>query len=395
MSHNRPYRLTIAVDTRSAARRSILSGIFRATANSSAWDVAVLSAETPLTPRTVASLAEKGTDGLIAAVVNEQATLDALARQSFKTVILETATGLIRPDTPNIRYFDNSLAGRATGALGLRHLHAAGNFRHYAFVMASEDRPWSRNRAAGFVEAAKELRLDCSVLPTAESGDDSRLCQFIAGLPRPAAVMGAFDAMGVNILSACRRMNLSVPGMIAVLGVDDDVLLCENVRPSLSSIRIDHEQIGEDLVSEMRRLLSGRGRARTTFEPSRKANTVMVRESTRAPVPAAELIRRALDYIAANATDGIGIRDVARHLGISPRLLFLRFSQLHTRSVLAEINDRRLKAAKQLLRETGKTTAAVAKACGFGSVRAMERCFLTAEGLSPAQYRRNISAKRT
>ena len=111
------------------------------------------------------------------------------------------------------------------------------------------------------------------------------------------------------------------------------------------------------------------------------------RESTAAVVPAAHLIARACEFIGRNATRGITPSDVAAYLGISRRLLDLRFGQLSEASVARTIRAAKLKAVKRELRTSRKTLSALAKDCGFANANYLKRLFLAETGLTLSGYR--------
>ena len=63
-------------------------------------------------------------------------------------------------------------------------------------------------------------------------------------LPRPAAVFAAYDIRARHVLEAARAAGLAVPADVAVIGVDDDPLLCETASPAITSIAMDTEDAG-------------------------------------------------------------------------------------------------------------------------------------------------------
>lgn len=68
-------------------------------------------------------------------------------------------------------------------------------------------------------------------------------------------------------------------------------------------------------------------------------------------------------------------RSVRKHTGRSPGVMLRRMQ---------------LKQAKALLATTNRSTADIARACGYGSLRAFYRAFLHATGVTPSTYRRNV-----
>ena len=83
------------------------------------------------------------------------------------------------------------------------------------------------------------------------------VARWLATLPRPLGVLAGNDIRGLQVLDACRRIQLSVPEGVAVLGVDNDEVLCELSDPPLSSIDQDLGRIGYEAAALLDRLMSG------------------------------------------------------------------------------------------------------------------------------------------
>ena len=52
------------------------------------------------------------------------------------------------------------------------------------------------------------------------------------------------DPIGEKVLAIAASAGIAVPEELAVVGVDDDPVICERTKPTLSSIRLDFEQGG-------------------------------------------------------------------------------------------------------------------------------------------------------
>ena len=59
-------------------------------------------------------------------------------------------------------------------------------------------------------------------------------------------------------MEACRGAGLQVPEQAAVVGVDNDVLLCELADPPLSSVALDAERGGFEAAALLAGLMSRR-----------------------------------------------------------------------------------------------------------------------------------------
>ena len=71
-----------------------------------------------------------------------------------------------------------------------------------------------------------------------------KMAEWLKKLPRPVCVFACNDDRAVSILEACKIASLNVPEEVAVLGVDNDELMCNLSSPSLSSIELDFENAG-------------------------------------------------------------------------------------------------------------------------------------------------------
>jgi len=214
-----------------------------------------------------------------------------------------------------------------------------------------------------------------------------RLARWFKALPHPAAVLLAGDYRATEAFEACAQAGLAVPNDVAILGVDNDPVLCDSLSPSLSSVAPPFEKEGFEAARTLDRFMRARKSLRRPlilrFEPIR----VVERDSTVSLVPGTHLIDRALEFIAANATQPISARDVAERLKVSPSLLALRFRQREKTTVRDAIIDARLKKVCALLKDRKMTVARIAARCGFASANRLTRLFTKRFGVSPRGYR--------
>lgn len=63
-------------------------------------------------------------------------------------------------------------------------------------------------------------------------------------LPKPVCIFIPQDIRGRQVMDACLIADIKVPYQVAVLGVDNDEMICEATEPPLSSIAIDTEAGG-------------------------------------------------------------------------------------------------------------------------------------------------------
>ena len=137
----------------------------------------------------------------------------------------------------------------AVGRMAYQYFYERG-FRSFGFC-GHPKASWSRIRREAFAEGARRDKLYFSYANVADGVPH----EWILSLPRPCAVLGANDRYAWHVIDACRENNISVPEDIAVLGVDNDALLTEMVRPTLSSINLGAERIGFQAAELLARLM--------------------------------------------------------------------------------------------------------------------------------------------
>lgn len=201
----------------------------------------------------------------------------------------------------------------------------------------------------------------------------------------PIALLAANDGTAVRALRACEDAGLLVPEQVAILGVDNFEYRCEPASVPLSSIDADQERVGYEAAALLDRLMSGAPRPTKMIEIPPLG--IVQRDSTDMLAVADLEVARALRFIIANYRRRIGLGDVARATGISLRRLQTRFKAELGRTILHEINGRRVRHAQQLLRSTNKKIHQIAVECGFGGSVKLIRVFRQYVGTSPMRYR--------
>ena len=272
----------------------------------------------------------------------------------------------------------------AIGRMGAAHLEAQGPFRALGFVGAD----YCPERAASFRAAVSPRHGDIRVYGPRIQGDAgvALLAEWLRALPRPAAVMAAWDDVALRVLEAAERAGMRVPKDLAVLGVDNDELLCETSLPTLSSVDVDHVRMGALAADSLRRMLANPEQP----VPHRlaPATGVVERQSTHSVAPGQTLAKRAAAFIRYNATRGIGAADVAAHLGASRSLLDDSFRKGTGESMQGMILRLRLEAVKEKLRATDLPIARIARECGFRTPTHTMALFKERFGCSMREWRR-------
>ena len=300
-------------------------------------------------------------------------------------------------------YTDNACIGR----LGAEHLLACG-FEALAFCgyPRTTTSGWSEERAAAFARACDRFKRPCHTF-TGRHGNARRwadlqgeLTRWLAQLPKPLGLMACNDVRARHVLEACRTLGLRVPHDVAVLGVDNDEMICELTEPTLSSIDQAARRIGYEAAAILDRLMqpaaeaaAGRGHRR----PPRVAAAppkivvppigVVARASTDTLATSDPLVFETLHAIRRTPWRRPAIEALAAAVGLSRTSLESRFKGAVGRSIHEEYIRLRLAAARRLITTSDLPLKTVAARTGFPSVQYMTTFVRRHTGLTPARLR--------
>lgn len=377
----RPHVMLI-VETSLAYGRAVLRGISRYVVAHQPWSLFLDQRELMVAPP--AWLDGWRGDGIISRSTTPELA-EKLRRRGVPTVDLTDVHGDL--GLPHI-WTDHHAVGR----IGAAHLVERG-FRRFAFCGFS-DHDWSRRRRDGFVAALSELAFACAEFHSPWSGAPQRswedqqaeLAAWLRGLPRPVGILACNDMRGQHLLEACRREELAVPEEVAVLGVDDDELLCGLCDPPLSSVRLNPERVGYDAAALLDRLMQGQPPPDAVQMAAPLG--IVTRQSTDVLAIDDPLVAAAVKLMRERACAGLTVEDVLRAVPLSRSALERRFRKFLRRSPQQEIRAVQIKRIKQLLAETDLPLERIAALAGFEHAEYMSVLFKRETGQTPGQFRR-------
>jgi len=282
-----------------------------------------------------------------------------------------------------------------TARLAADHLLERG-FEHFAyFGFAGRSDPFYEHFAqrvgeAGFQATVYEGQsaLRTAELSTVEESAERQrmIAKWIEALAKPLGLMACNDMCASQVLRTCGEYDIAVPDDVAVIGVDDDEVLCELSSPPLSSIDPDAEEIGYQTAALLHRII--RRKPPPTDTTFVKPKGVVARQSTEVFAIADRDTAAAMHLIRRHACDGIGIGDVTGHVGLSRSTLERRFARFVGHSPKAEIRRVRIGRVKELLATTDFTLDKIAELTGFDYTQSMCDLFKRMTGRTPGQYRK-------
>lgn len=377
----RRYQVALLVETSNTYARGLLEGVITYVREHESWSIYLPEQSRGEHPP--AWLGRWTGDGIIARIEN-RAIARAVARTNVPVIDVSAARTL--PDIPWVETDD-----RAIVELAVEHLLERG-FRRLAFC-GDPRFNWSNWRCEHFQRLAAEAGCATWVYQSATLGkravswarEHDRLVAWVKSLPRPLGIMACYDIKAQQLLDACRDLTVAVPEEIAVIGVDNDHLVCELCMPPLSSVIPDAHRTGY-IAAE---LLDQRMRGKTvaTMTHLVKPLGICTRRSTDVLAIEDPDVAAALRFIREYACQGIQVADILRDIALSRRVLESRFVKLLGRTPHDEILLVKLDRVKRLLRETDLPIKAIAHRSGFASEDYLSVAFKRSEGLAPSEFR--------
>ena len=262
--------------------------------------------------------------------------------------------------------------------------------RSFAFIASSGNLFWSRDREAGFRRVLHLHGMDCAVFGRKETFRTEKArtkacAAFLKALSKPCGVMAENDYAAVYVLDIARRLKISVPSQLAVIGVDNDPQFCENARPKLSSVHLDFEQAGFRTCEVLAKLVEDQtsGPIRETYG----AVGIIRRGSTPAGSGAPPRVMKMLAYIREHACDGISAADVAAQIPGSRRLAEMNFLRATGHTIMDELMHVRFEHVEALLHSPSQQLGAIANLCGWKTENALRTAFLKRYGVSMRAWR--------
>ena len=382
-------RIGIFVERQRAWGRQLCEGVASFAQERADWELTTLEREDLASQRLLATF-----DGFIARVYDETVA-EAFCRA--EKPVADVSCERTRPAPFILGVLQNN---RDIGILAARHFieHRFVNFAFCGF----DGKRFSDARRDAFVRCLRLNHFDCLLYRSpvraaaeldrsiarrerlAASTDNARLQAWLAKLPRPVAVFCANDLRALHVLEACKSCGLKVPDDVAILGVDNDTLVCNFTSPTLSSIDPDAFSLGVSAAECLAAAFEGND-AKMPRKIGPKA--VTTRASSEIYPLEPSWLSDALVFIRRNVNRHISAADVYVHLKLSHTAVNHAFRDRLGTTVQKEIRKAQLAESCRLLRDTTLPLAEISRRAGFVTPQYFTNVFTAAFKRSPSAFR--------
>jgi LacI family transcriptional regulator len=379
--------VALLVETSNAYARGLLEGVIRYMRSHDTWSVYL--PEQQRTARPPSWLGKWRGDGIIARIETEEMA-ELVSRKKLPTVDVSAARHV-----PNIPWVETDDA--EISRLAADHLLERG-FRNLAFV-GDPGFNWSLWREQHFSRMIRERGCRYLAHQSVSRLDDRyswnsehrKLAKWLKSLPKPVGIMACYDIKAQEVLDVCRELDLAVPEQVAVIGADNDELLCNLSDPPLSSVIPNSHRAGYEAAHLLDRMMAGHTVPSDAILV--RPIGIEVRQSTDTLAIEDADVAEALRFIRQHASEGINVGDVLKQVPLSRRVLESRFRKLLGRSPHEEIVRQRISRVQQLLSETTLPLREIASRTGFDHAEYLSVAFKQATGQTPSEFRRQANPR--
>jgi LacI family transcriptional regulator len=393
------WKVILIFDTSGAASRRTIQGIARYSSLHGPW---VFFREPPFyvitsgklkTIKKLPDLDDQKADGIIAHIPYTR---------NGSQFIPEGIPAVVSPySIRQFPHFRNLITDNvALGKMAAEYFLDRG-FRNFAYC-GFGGMYWSRERGESFAKRLKRAGfktnfyqhgqlLSRTPIKFSRADTEALLAEWLKSLPKPLAVMACNDDRGQGITEACKIAGLRIPYDVAVLGVDNDDLICDLTNPQLSSIAVDNERAGYDAAEMLEQMMAGKKTNKQVIVA--RPTHIVTRQSTDLFAVEDREVVEALRFINEHAREPIHVDEVVSAAVLSRRVLERRFRQVLGRSILDEIRRVRIEQVVRILTETNMSVSEIATTLGYPGVEHIARYFRREKGMSLLAYRKQYGQK--
>lgn len=335
----------------------------------------------------------------IIARIESRAVAEAITAAKVPTVGLDVPTEMLRQLRKKIQIHEMHPDPRTSVRMAGEHLLERG-FKFFAFV-GLRGFNYSEEREQGFLQfISGERGHPCAVFnlvqitrPAHYGKDQRELGDWLRKQPKPLGVACCDDESGREVLNAALMAGIAVPDEMAVIGMDNDELLCNLCNPPLSSVIPNSCRAGYEAAALLDRMMAG-GKLSpqsTLIQPT----GIATRQSTDVVAVDDRKVAAAVRFIRENSHKNITVSDVIKAVPMSRTLLDLRFKQYLGHTPHEQILRVKIERVKLMLTTTDLTLPNIAERVGFEHVEYMSVAFKRTVGMPPSTYRKRNAAFST
>ncbi len=202
---------------------------------------------------------------------------------------------------------------------------------------------------------------------------------------KPIAVYAIEDEGAAMLMRACRQLDISVPEQVALIGTNNDPVVCPYTEVPLSSIDLNWEGVGYKAAAQLDRLMQGKKLEKQLTLVSPKG--LVLRKSSDTVAVKDLRVAKALTHIQDNSHRHVSVTEVTKMLDIPLRTLQWAFKKSMNCTIQDVISKRRVERVKDMLVNTDRNVGQIAADLGFSSAQYMNHFFVKLTGDTPNEYR--------
>jgi len=326
-------------------------------------------------------------DGMILMIGPSDVRRARLAKQSTVPVMdLGAYSSLPLP-----RVFpDNVMAGRMAAEEFLSR-----NFTRFS-VFSTRSHWYVDERRDGFAAAVRKSGFTCETLHLPQtdvrkgvySPDGTvreTLETWLTESEKPLAIYTIEDESAAMLMRVCHMLGIAVPEQVALIGTNNDPVICPYTEVPLSSIDMNWEEVGYQAAAQLDTLIQGKKLEKELVLVPPKG--VVPRKSSDIIALADLRVAMALSYIKENCGRHITVSEIAQSLEVPMRTLQWAFQKSLNCSIQDQISKRRIERIKDMLENTDRKVGQIAGDLGFSSEQYMNHFFTKTQGQTPNEYR--------
>jgi len=378
-------RILVHVETSRQFDRGILLGINTYSRQRGPWEFYRILTGVRKSPR---SVIDWKPDGIIA---RDSCVSEEILASGVPIILLIHGTGRIA----KLPYVCTS--SDTIGKMAADHFLHRG-YSRFAYCGRSPSVEWAKSRGIAFARKVQQAGYKTQFYQYPESkelqswqNEQLRIIDWLKSLPKPTALLACNDDRALQVSDACQSAGIKIPEQVAVLGVDNDPLVCQLANPPSSSIALNSKMAGYEAADLMYRLINGeRMNSQSIAVKPTHIETRTSTDITTAPDPALAI---ALKYINRHHQEQMRIENIAGVAAISRRTLERKFRRFLGRSIHAQIRKVRIENSQQALAKTDEPISKIAIEFGYSNSKHFSRNFQQVTGTTPQNFRKEILAR--